>query len=92
MRIPKSEYEAMQEANKALERECERLANLITEKTGDCKMGPWCKDCAHLGIDYSKVSWSSLLETHTDYYGRVQYCKKSLHQVCPDFERSDGHL
>ncbi len=73
-----------------LKEEIKRLSNLITSQTTDCKMGAWCKDCKHLGKDRSSVEiyeGGYILggfSTITD--GHVEYCKKHLHELCPEFE------
>ncbi len=73
-----------------LREEIKRLSNQITSQTTDCKMGAWCKDCAHLGSDKSTATVYvggdilGYVQTYTDGY--VEYCKKHLHEICPEFE------
>ena len=73
----------------ALDAECKRLAALISSETKDCKMGPWCKDCQHRGKDIAQVHEMSIM--WGDYVvaeaGEVIYCKKHLHEICPEYER-----
>ena len=71
-----------------LELEVARLAELLSDKTEGCSVGPWCKDCRHMGTDVSQVD--EFLPEEWVYIdgtaGRVMYCKKHLHEVCPEFE------
>lgn len=72
-----------------LEEEVKRLADAISDKVEDCKVGFWCKDCKYVGYDHSEIKD---YDTYGDLYirevaGKVQYCKKHLHEVCPEFER-----
>ena len=77
---------AAQEAARQLKNEVDRLAALISEPVTDCKLGPWCKDCKHYGTDASHI----VVQTMTDWIesecGRVVYCKKHLHETCPEYE------
>ena len=92
MWIKSDEYNRLiksEKMHKELELEVKRLAALITEKTEDCNMGPWCYDCKHLGKDRSTTycfdgffGFSMVDQTS----GEVMYCKKHLHEICPEFE------
>lgn len=71
----------------ALEKECQRLADLITAETKDCKMGPWCKECSHRGVEYSQVEEDGFFGSYVVAEGgNVYYCKKHIHEQCPEFE------
>lgn len=91
MFIKREEYERLQKAdeqNKELEAEVKRLAELISSEVKDCKVGPWCKDCQHVGYDSAKVYGSGLFGNYVKALaGSVQYCKKHLHEICPEFEQ-----
>ena len=92
MWISGAEYKRLKNCERmreTLEKEVERLAELISSEVEGCKVGPWGKDCNHVGDDEATVLG------RTDYglpyvaerAGQVQYCKKHLHEVCPEFER-----
>lgn len=93
MFIKRSEYERLREAeqlNTELELEVKRLAELISAEVKDCQIGPWCCDCQHMGRDEAVVmKYDSLLGLRfiKAHGGEVQYCKKRLHEMCPEFER-----
>ena len=63
----------------------------ISAEVKDCKVGPWCKDCQHIGTDDADLLGERLFEYMyiKEKAGRVTYCKKHLHEICPEFER-DG--
>lgn len=96
MFIFKKEFQRLVECEKLkdeLEKEVQRLADLITSQTKDCKMGVWCKDCRHCGTDKSVVEnylWDN--GSIIDWFfintsgGEVMYCKKHLHEICKEFE------
>ena len=79
-----------------LEAETKRLASLISEGTQDCKVGPWCKDCAHVGYDEANLKdWDKpagitfyydLYFAPTNVAGQVIFCKKHLHEHCAEFK------
>lgn len=92
MWIRREEYEKLQTDSmlkKKLEDEVERLAELISAEVKDCKVGPWCKECKYIGTDKSEV-YNPIHPVHPSWMantaGRVQYCKKHLYEVCPEFE------
>ena len=92
MWIRREEYEKLQTDSmlkKKLEDEVERLAELISAEVKDCKVGPWCKGCKYIGTDKSEV-YDMIDPVHFGWMvttaGRVQYCKKHLYEVCPEFE------
>lgn len=101
MFIKRKEYERLRKAdeenaelreverlNKELEAEVERLAELISSEVKDCKVGPWCNDCQHVGYDSAKVYDSGIFGRYVEACaGSVQYCKKHLHEICPEFEK-----
>ena len=92
MFIHRNEYEKLCDRAKLvdeLEKECQRLADMVSAKVEDCKIGVWCKDCRFLGEDRSIVEnatpiWG--LPLIKECAGKVQYCKKHLHEICPEFE------
>ena len=49
-------------------------------------MGPWCEDCIHCGRDYSKIEE----RFEYRYAGSVYFCKKHIHELCPEFEMLGG--
>lgn len=94
MWIKRSEYKELQKYKRTaeeLEKECKRLAEQITSQTEDCKMGVWCKECKHRGLDWSEDTESDFLLgwSKRDEWGRVHYCKKHLHETCPEFELNE---
>lgn len=94
MWIKKSEYKELQKYKRIteeLEKECKRLAEQITSQTEDCKIGIWCKECKHRGIDWSDgVEYDFLFGwMKKDEWGNVQYCKKHIHETCPEFEMNE---
>ena len=92
MWVSRSEYDRLKDRDEMateLEKEVSRLANLVSAEVKDCKLGVWCKECEHLGHDFSEV------EGRSDFFGftyakqvagNVVYCKKHLHEICPEFE------
>lgn len=95
MWIKQEEYDNLLECKKMkteLEKEVQRLAELISAEVKDCRVGPWCKDCLHRGFDYSQIkminAFGDPFIKETD--GEVQYCMKHLHEICPEFETKKG--
>lgn len=91
MWIRKSEYKELRKCKRMkeqLEKECKRLAEQITSQTENCKMGVWCKECEHRGLDWSEDGDYDCfgMWCKTDEFGRVEFCKKHLHETCPEFE------
>lgn len=91
MWISSKEYERLQDDSRLkleLEKEVKRLAELISAEVKDCKIGPWCKDCQHIGCDISTIFYeeSILSPWVKELTGEVQYCKKHLHEICPEFD------
>lgn len=91
MFISKKKYEYLTNCESMvseLEKEVVRLAEQITAETSDCNMGPWCKDCRHLGKDIAQTkeqiigNWYEVVAEA----GEVRYCKKHLHEMCSEFE------
>lgn len=86
----KTEVQEKNIMNEALEKETRRLASLITEKVDDCNMGPWCHDCVHLGEDGVDFSGHIFFSPRNRIQeGKVTYCKKHLHEICPEHEMRD---
>lgn len=88
MWISKENYNEQQAIIRKLEEECERLSRMISTEVKDCKVGPWCDHCAHKGIDVSQIKkWDDFGHPYVAVEaGRVIYCRKHLHEVCPEFE------
>lgn len=80
----------MERLNAELELEVQRLSELISAEVKDCKIGPWCKDCKHIGRDMAIVTEIGLMGYRfiKESGGEVQYCKKHLHNICQEFDRS----
>lgn len=94
MWIKEREYNELKE-HKAmrfeLEKEVQRLANMISAQVEDCKVGPWCEGCVHKGADHSEVvEWNIFGSKWVTAAGKVQFCKKHLHELCPEFEGAVG--
>ena len=94
MWVPKKEYIRLITCEKMcleLEKEVQRLAELISSEVTDCKVGVWCKDCEHYGHEQSKVDNVEMLGFDIPFIreigGTVQYCKKHLHEFCSEFEQ-----
>lgn len=93
MFIRQKEYERLVNSDKIrqkLEQEVKRLAEQISAEVKDCKVGPWCKDCQHIGNDSADLTIYSMwddCEHVVERAGRVTYCKKHLHEICPEFEQ-----
>lgn len=90
MWIKRNEYNRLKDCERMkskLEDEVKRLAELISAQVEDCKIGVWCKDCQHFGTDRSLFEDFGI---HNSYImevdGIVKYCKKHLHELCPEFE------
>lgn len=95
MFISAKKYEKLNDRAKLvdeLEKECQRLADMISAEVKDCKIGVWCKDCKFLGEDNSIVRdsipiWGFPCSSYIkERSGEVQYCKKHLYEICPEFE------
>lgn len=73
-----------------LTKKIKELTAELSAKTQDCQVGQWCVDCKHRGDillpDHAEefLFGSSFAEIYGDH---VQYCKKHLHDICPEFER-----
>lgn len=90
MWINKNEYDRLKDCEQMkfkLEQEVKRLADQVSAEVKDCKVGVWCKDCKHIGRDRSELKELTFLGTYVrETDGEVQYCKKHLHELCPEFE------
>lgn len=89
--LTKEEYDDLindRKLKQRLEDEVDRLAKLITAEVKDCKIGPWCKNCKYIGTDVSSVCNPSSEFPWVIWKtaGRVQYCRKHLSEICPEFE------
>lgn len=79
------------ELKEELEEEVKRLAEMISAEVKDCKIGPWCKECTHLGRDRSILSNKTLYGPFiSEVAGNVVFCKKHIHEQCPEFEAING--
>lgn len=88
----------------ALQKEVERLASELIikskEETG-CAVGPWCKGCIHVAVEAASYMAHIVDTTYesefsntfrvTDEVGRVMYCRKHIHDICPEFEKYGGN-
>jgi len=77
----------------SLRDEIKRLGELISANVDDCRIGAWCKDCKHHGYENAQYkSYSKLYEGQSACWvsnqidGEVWFCKKHLHEICPEFE------
>lgn len=99
LREAKELYEKLERRNQklmtdqdALMNEIIRLKGIINAQIEDCKVGPWCKDCIHKGEDRAYQNTEGNGFQHQYYYGfdpelgYVYFCKKHLHELCPEFE------
>lgn len=71
MFIRQKEYERLVNSDKIrknLEQEVKRLAELISAKVTDCKVGPWCKDCQHIGTDDADLIGERLFESGIEWF------------------------
>ena len=83
--------------NTELEKEIKRLEIDLNTKERTCKVGSWCKNCAHWVTDKSEIT-SHMINFYTieDCYfgfpipkeigGEVGYCNKNVNNLCPDFK------
>lgn len=88
MFITKSKYEQLNAEKKALCDEVQRLAEQISAQVTDCKVGPWCAECQHLGHERAMKP----LRSDSSLYvavkgGDVTYCAKHIRSICPEYER-----
>ncbi len=91
MWIKRKEYvrlKGCERMNRELEQEVKRLADLVSAEVKDCRVGAWCGDCKYVGRDRAEVETGSFFEAMwtRGIAGEVQYCKKHLHDICPEFE------
>lgn len=62
-----------------------RISEEMSAKVAECQVGAWCKGCAHLGYAHN---WTNAFPTrYGEYAGEstYYYCKKHLHDICPEF-------
>ena len=94
MFIYRNEYEKLCDRAKLvdeLEKECKRLADLVSAQVEDCKIGVWCKDCQYFAEDKAFIKGSTFVFCNPyikECAGEVQYCKKHLCEICPEFEEN----
>lgn len=88
----KEELKKEQENHEIANKEIVRLTSEISAQIKDCKVGPWCDGCKHkayantgkvrnhpqLGYPYCIVDGKN-----------IQYCKKHLHDLCPEREQEE---
>lgn len=90
--IKRKSYEELiklQNENTSLRGEVDRLAELVSAKVSDCKVGVWCNDCRHIGHEEASYlcEYGNCFEVwEKRVAGKVQYCKKHIHSICPEFE------
>jgi hypothetical protein len=103
MFITKSEYYDLLDRkwiNEELEKEIKRLEYQLNARERTCKIGPWCENCKHWVEDRSVITSSRIAEYSLEdaYYGitipetiggRVGYCNKYVHTLCPDREAKE---
>ena len=86
--VSKEKYEILEKTKAELEKEVQRLSALISAETKDCHIGVWCNDCKHKGFDSAPIKKPELFGWVTrGQTGEVTYCKKHLHEICPEFEK-----
>lgn len=79
----------------ALIKEIDRLKDIINAQTEECKVGPWCKECIHRGEDKAYPGLT-IGDVSCGFYrfrpelGHIFFCKKHLHELCPEFEGAVG--
>lgn len=89
LRIRKKEYNEMK---RRLTEETERLADLLSAKVDDCKIGAWCSECKYLKEDSSEIGShycdpvSGAWYYRDDSAGHVRYCRKHFEDFCPEYE------
>ena len=92
MWISKRRYDRLktcEEMVDELEKEVKRLEDIISAEVKDCKVGIWCKDCQHMECDHSETYGYIMNSPYVNATaGEVQYCKKHLHEICPEFEKT----
>lgn len=87
MFISKSKYEQLIAEKKALCDEVQRLAEQISAQVTDCKIGPWCNKCKHLGRDIAGTPFFDGSSCYVMIDGsEVVYCAKHLRSLCPEYE------
>lgn len=98
-----AKVQSLQNEKEALDAEITRLGAEIcvnAETMTGCSCGPWCKDCKHLGKEsakYTAVYPEKIFSS--SYYPRyficesgvVRYCKKHIHDICPEFNLAEGN-
>lgn len=94
MFIKREEYEQLCDRSRLvdeLEKECHRLAELISAKVEDCKIGVCCRDCIYLKEEKSEIKGylcgCSDFPFVRECAGKVYYCSKYLKEMCPEFCR-----
>ena len=83
------ELRISEKMNRELELEVQRLSKEISAQNTNCKVGAWCKDCAHVKYDKATVEHDYEYDWFTFKYktktaGEVMYCGKHLHDLCPE--------
>lgn len=101
MFIKREEYEQLYDRAKLvdeLEKECQRLAELISAKVENCQIGIWCKDCIYLEEEKAEIKGYLCGCVNTPDFsfvkecaGKVYYCSKYLKEMCPEFCRKFNH-
>ena len=59
----------------------------IEHISGDCRLGPWCEDCIHVGKSVTTpIYCMTAAELNGDVPKPVVYCKKRVHEHCSGWE------
>lgn len=82
-----------QENHKIANKEIIRLTSEISAQVKNCNIGVWCNNCAHRAYaSTGKLKRDSVLNNSAYYYvdgENIQYCKKHLHELCPEWEQEN---
>ena len=98
LKVEKDRNNDLNSENSALYRMIEKqrkqnqdLADIISGKTKDCQIGPWCKTCQY----YYEGIVDKYPAIYNNYYyyptaTSVAYCAKHILSICPEFEIKQG--
>lgn len=75
-----------------LQDEIVRLTGIISAKTENCQVGPWCNGCVNMGISGRMYGFENKENRHyfTDENGSLIYCKKYLSELCSEYTSPYG--
>ena len=102
MFIRRDEYLRLKDCedlNIELKKEVKRLEQVINTQVRNCKVGIWCEGCEHWTKDRSVTTSNNIIGYSVmDMYfgatmpleigGQVGYCRKHIHDLCPEFTKS----